>query len=235
MKRFVCTVALLLTLSLVASAQENDTGRPLGPPPEVVAAWKSGSLLDRFEQRVREQQRLSVATDPIVRRGLQSSIARCDRELAKLEAALEALLAAPESEVHELASQLQSVPGIGPVTVFTLLAYLPELGQASHKSIAKLVGVAPLCRDSGKHVGRRFIKGGRSKVRNVLYMAACSAVIHNPAIRTYHQRLKATGKPGKVCLVACMRQLLTSLNAIARDGVVWEPTPFNNPPLEAAA
>ena len=116
----------------------------------------------------------------------------------------------------------QSVPGVGPVVSRTLIAELPELGHLNRKQIAALVGVAPLARDSGKHKARRMVFGGRASVRQALYMAALVASRRNPTIRTFYQRLIASGKPPKVALTACMRKLLTILNAMARTGARWE-------------
>lgn len=121
---------------------------------------------------------------------------------------------------------LDSVSGVGPVTILTLLAALPELGKYSRKAISKLVGVAPIARDSGERRGKRHIAGGRSAVRHVIYMAALSARTHNPVIRAFYERLVAAGKPPKVALVACMRKLLTILNAIMRDAAAWDPAKF---------
>jgi transposase len=116
---------------------------------------------------------------------------------------------------------LQSVPGVGRVLSLTLLAELPELGRLSRREIAKLVGVAPLSRDSGTLRGRRFVQGGRAPVRAVLYMGALVATKCNPLIRTFYGRLLAAGKPKKLALVACMRKLLTILNTIARTHQPW--------------
>jgi len=116
---------------------------------------------------------------------------------------------------------LQSVPGVGPVMSRTLLADLPELGRLSRREIAKLVGIAPLSRDSGTLRGRRFIQGGRASVRAVLYMAALVATKRNAVIRAIYQRLVAAGKPKKLALVACMRKLLTILNMMVRTQQPW--------------
>lgn len=116
---------------------------------------------------------------------------------------------------------LQSVPGIGPVTSSTLLVSLPELGTLDRRKVAALVGVAPLNRDSGTLHGKRTIWGGRSTVRAILYMAATSAVQHNPGIQATYGRLLAAGKPKKLALVACMRKLLTIANAVLRDHTPW--------------
>jgi transposase len=113
------------------------------------------------------------------------------------------------------------VPGIGPVTASTLLAELPELGERNRRQIAALVGVAPLNRDSGAYRGKRRVYGGRAAVRRVLYMAALVATRCNPVIRTFYERLLAQGKEKKVALVACMRKLLTTLNAMVRKNEPW--------------
>ena len=126
------------------------------------------------------------------------------------------------------AALLESVPGVGPVIASTLLAELPELGTLTGKEIAALVGVAPLNRDSGTLRGRRVVWGGRSHVRAALYMATLTATRHNPVIRSFYTRLLAAGKPKKVALVACMRRLLTVLNAISRDRATWQPLPFQD-------
>jgi transposase len=118
---------------------------------------------------------------------------------------------------------LQSVPGIGRVVSFTLLAELPELGRLSRRQIAKLVGVAPLSRDSGTLRGRRFVHGGRASVRAALYMGALVASRRNVVIRTFYQRLLRVGKPKKLALVACMRKLLTILNTMVRTQRPWCP------------
>jgi transposase len=112
---------------------------------------------------------------------------------------------------------LESIKGLGRVTALTLLAAVPELGTLNRKQIAKLVGVAPLCRDSGTLRGKRTCWGGRTDVRACLYMAALVAARFNETIRDFYRRLTAAGKPKKVALVACMRKLLTILNARVRD------------------
>jgi transposase len=117
---------------------------------------------------------------------------------------------------------LASVPGVGPVTVRTMLAELPELGSLDRRKIAALVGVAPFTRQSGKWRGKSFIGGGRASVRTALFMAAMTAMRHNPVLRAFHQRLRATGKPKMVALIAVARKLLTILNAILRDKTKWQ-------------
>jgi transposase len=121
---------------------------------------------------------------------------------------------------------LRSAKGVGPITSLILLSDLPELGQLDRKKIAALVGVAPFNDDSGRHRGQRRIQGGRASVRQVLYMAAVAAARFNPVIRSFYQRLLASGKKKKVALVACMHKLLTILHAMIRTMQPWkEPRP----------
>ena len=117
---------------------------------------------------------------------------------------------------------LTSVPGVGDITSHTLIANLPELGQLDRRRIAALVGVAPLNRDSGQMRGRRTIAGGRTAVRNALYMATLCAIRWNPVISKHYQSLVDRGRPKKVALVACMRRLLGMLNAIMRTNTPWQ-------------
>jgi transposase len=127
-----------------------------------------------------------------------------------------------QTHFADLSTLLNSVKGVGPATIATLIAEVPELGKLSRREISALIGVAPINRDSGRMRGTRTIFGGRGSVRNVLYMAALVAARHNPVIKTFYDRLVAAGKPKKVALVACMRKLLTILNAMAKAGKSWD-------------
>jgi transposase len=195
--------------------------RPL--PDEAVEALDA--LLTRRRQLVEmltaERNRLLIAR-PAVRRDLQQHIRFLGRRLREADDDLHtAVKASPLWRVKD--DLLPSVPGVGRVVSLTLLAELPELGRLSHKEIAALVGVAPLARDSGTLRGKRLVYGGRAPVRAVLYMAALVASQCNPVIRAFYLRLRATGKPAKVALTACMRKLLVILNAMARSGTPWQP------------
>jgi transposase len=117
---------------------------------------------------------------------------------------------------------LRSVKGVGPVLSRTLLAELPELGRLSRQEISKLVGVAPLNNDSGKYKGKRSCWGGRASVRGPLYMATLSATRCNPVIKEFYQRLLSKGKLKKVAIVACMRKMLTILNAMIKSNKPWD-------------
>ncbi len=156
---------------------------------------------------------------------------------AGLHASIEAIVAAIKAQLdcieHQMVSHvrehhaeldrlLQSASGIGPVASATLIAELPELGRLNRREIAALVGVAPMAKDSGSTRGRRRIQGGRFEVRRVLYMAALTASRRNPAIKDFYDRLIAAGKLPKVALVACMRKLLGTLNAMVRSKQNWQ-------------
>ena len=117
---------------------------------------------------------------------------------------------------------LLSAKGVGKVLAFTLLSELPELGQLNRKQIASLVGIAPMNRDSGKFEGKRIIRGGRHKVRTVLFVSIMSAIQCHPKLKPMYERMVAAGKPKKVAMVACMRKQLTILNVMMRDGTHWQ-------------
>jgi transposase len=169
-----------------------------------------------------EKNRLGSARPP-VRQDIQDHIAWLEQRLAKLDEELKHTLRASPLW-REKDDLLQSVPGVGPVLSLTLLTELPELGTLDHRQIAALVGVAPLNRDSGTLRGRRTIWGGRARVRATLYMAALVASRWNPVIMAFYQRLCSAGKAKKVALTACMRKLLTILNAMLRDHIPWQPS-----------
>ena len=153
------------------------------------------------------------------RRSLNTIIKALDREITRVDKDLQAFVCANHAE---LAALLDSVKGVGKATISTLLAEVPELGKLSGREVSALVGVAPINRDSGTMRGKRSIFGGRPDVRRVLFMAALVASRHNPVIKAFYQRLLAAGKPKKVALVACMRKLLTILNAMVRSGKPWD-------------
>jgi len=146
-------------------------------------------------------------------RHIQSQIDKLDRQIAALVEEID--------EWREKRDILLSVPGIGTQVVNTLLADLPELGMLSNKQIAALVGVAPFNRDSGAFRGKRRIRGGRSSVRTVLFMAMLTSIQHNTLIRNTYRRLLANGKHKKVALTACMRKMITILNSMLRDNTMW--------------
>jgi transposase len=172
----------------------------------------------------RAQQANRLGATPGVRaarRALEKVIATLDKQVAALEKQIRGLLDADDDFRH-LDGLLRSVPGVGPALSSTIAAELPELGTADGNKVSALVGVAPFNRDSGKDTGTRSIRGGRASVRHCLYMATVAALHCNPVIRALSDRLREKGKAAKVALVACMRKLLTLLNAMARDGLTWD-------------
>ena len=177
-------------------------------------------LLEMLQAERNRAGQVFGAANRLVRKSLTAHIAYLERELRIADTDLGAMVKRSPAW-REKDDLLRSVPGVGPVLSLTLLAELPELGRLSRREIAKLVGVAPLSRDSGTARGRRFVQGGRAGVRAVLYMAALVATKRNAVIRAFYQRLLAAGKPKKLALVACMRKLLTILNTMARTQQRW--------------
>ena len=172
------------------------------------------------EMLLAEEQRLAIAVRGL-RPQLQQHIEWLRRQLREVDTELKGLLQnSPIWREHE--NLLRTVPGVGPVLATTLLADLPELGRLNRKQIAALVGVAPLNRDSGQQRGARHVWGGRAPVRTALYMATLSAVRCNAVIRAFFERLRGAGKPKKVALTACMRKLLTILNAMMHHRTSWQ-------------
>ena len=199
--------------------------RPEARPLPDAAARELDALMARRRQIIEmltaEKNRLDMAAKP-VRKGIRDHIRWLERQLGGVEKELDARIeATPLWRAKE--NLLRSAPGVGPVLSRTLIAELPELGRLNRREIAKLVGVAPLARDSGKLRGRRMVWGGRASIRAALYMGAMSASRCNPAIRAFYLHLVAQGKPKKVALTACMRKLLTTLNAMVRRDTAWQP------------
>jgi transposase len=171
--------------------------------------------------RVQEINRLGLSQGAM-RKQIKKHIDWLEQEIDKLNIDLTARLrSSPAWRAKD--ELLRSFKSVGPITSSTLLVGLPELGQLDRRAIAALVGLAPFNRDSGIMRGRRSIYGGRSRIRTLLYMAAITAIRSNPVIKAFYERLKSRGKPHKVAMVACMRKMLTILNAMVRDGTPWTP------------
>lgn len=167
---------------------------------------------------VAERNRLTQA-HPQARKSIKTIIDALKHELARIDHDMNRHV---QTHFSALSGLLNSVKGVGTTTTATLLAEIPELGKLSRREISALAGVAPLNRDSGKMRGRRTIFGGRAHVRSVLYMATLVATRFNPVINAFYTRLVTAGKPKKVALVACMRKLLTILNAMLKTGKEWD-------------
>ena len=171
---------------------------------------------------MQEKGRLDKGITSIAARSTKRHIAWLEKEIARLDVeyqeALEKCI-----PFADRAALYRTVPGVGPLTSATLVAYLPELGCRDSKSLTSLVGLAPWSRDSGKKRGNRAIRGGRGSVRSALYLCAWSVIRHDSELRRFYQRLRQRGKPGNVAVVAVMRKLLLQLNAVARRGTPWVP------------
>jgi len=203
-------------------------GEALKPEPTQIKPEKARQISDLLvrrsqllDMRTMEKNRLSIlprALHVSLNRHLKpltTEIGRVEKQIDKLIAQL--------PEWQQKMDQLMSVKGVGKVLAYTLMTDLPELGKLNRKQIAALVGVAPMNRDSGRYRGKRHIRGGRHRVRTVLFMAVMSAVRSNPKLKAKYEQLKAAGKPPKVALVACMRKLITILNTMVKNGEHWNP------------
>jgi len=173
-----------------------------------------------IDMRVQETLRLGTAASKPLEKSLNKHIAWLEKRIIEIDNDLSKRL--KDSAVWQTKNNLlRGIPGVGAVTTLTMLAKCPELGRLNRRQIAALTGVAPLANDSGKHRGKRFIWGGRADVRAVLYMATVTAIQHNDAIKAFAERLKKAGKPPKVVIVACMRKLLTIMNAMLKNNTPW--------------
>jgi len=173
------------------------------------------------DERIAIENQAAHFEDTMLRRLSRRRLDRLQADIHLLDNRLAELVAA-DPALAQRYRVLISMPGVGPVLAFTLIALLPELGRMSRKQIAALVGLAPYDFDSGALKGHRSIYGGRMPVRNILYMAALSASRYNPALKTFSKRLAGTNKKSKVIIVAVMRKMITTLNAMLRDGALWQ-------------
>jgi transposase len=176
-------------------------------------------LLEARQQCANQSELLR---DAEMRRLLARRIRQLDDDTARLDRRIAATIAAKPA-LAERDALLRSMPGVGPVLAATLIAFLPELGRLTNRQIAALVGVVPYDFDSGRMRGLRCIFGGRANVRRVLFMAAQAAAIWNPRLKAFKQRLLTAGKKPKVAIVAVMRKLIVTLNAMVRDNANWQP------------
>lgn len=199
--------------------------RPTPRPLPDDQARALGELVARrrqvVEMMVAERNRRRQMTARKRVKAIERHLDWLQKELSEIEQELDQSIRGTPAW-RESEDLLTSVPGVGDTLARTLIATLPELGQLTGKQIAALVGVAPFNRDSGQWRGKRMIAGGRADVRAVLYMATLSATRWNPAIAVFYDRLLAAGKPAKLALTACMRKLITILNAILRDKRHWQ-------------
>lgn len=208
---------------VIATYGERMAPRPTTPPTQRAIELKALVARRRnlIETVAAEKKRKHTA-EPIVKEGIVEHIVFLQRSIEKLDGQIDQLLSSC-STFTARATLLDTVPGVGPVLISTLIAQLPELGQLQHKQLAALVGVAPYNCDSGQYHGDRKCWGGRVHVRSALYMATVASLRCNPVIGHFYDQLKTKGKPSKVAIVACMHKLLRVLNAMARDNKPWDP------------
>jgi transposase len=199
--------------------------RPQVRAPKDEETLELGAILARRRQLIdmRVQERLRLERAPALQRAsIKEHIDWLTERIERLDIDLTHRLRT-SSLWRESDDLLKPIQGVGSLTRATLFSGLPELGKLNRREIAALVGVAPFNRDSGQHRGQRTIWAGRAHIRRALYMAAVTATRTNPVIRPFYQRLRARGKPAKVAIVACMRKLLTIMNAMLKNNIPWNP------------
>jgi len=203
-------------------------GEVVCPKPMVMKSeheQKHAALVARRSQLLelinQENNRLKQSWDNDAKQSIRDVLEMLKKQRKSSDSQLAKMLQ-EDTENQRTIEILQSVKGVGPVMISTLIAELPELGKLNRAEVAKLVGVAPINRDSGKKSGKRFIGGGRGQVRRVLYMATIVAIRHNPTIRAFYQHLKSKGKVSKVAIVACMRKFITILNLLVKTDQPWQ-------------
>jgi transposase len=211
------------TIDAATLAHFAEVFRPRETRPPTEIERQVGEYLVYRRYLVREmicaRNQLRHLESPSLRAIVEKRLASAKAECKVIEAEMAALVRS--SDKRELFGLLTSVPGVGALLACTLIANLRELGALSRREIASLVGVAPMNNDSGRRRGHRYVCGGRGAIRTVLYMATLTASRFNGAIRAFYKRLRDAGKPSKVALTACMRKLLTILNAMVREGERW--------------
>lgn len=207
----------------IDAAVLSEYGDTFQPPAARPASPQQQQLADLSQRRrqliqllIMERNRAEHYTDPFCCRQSRQLIKSLEKQTAQCDAAI-ATLIAQDVELRRKAARLDAIPGVGPVGAATLLAEMPELGQLTNQTAAALAGVAPYNRDSGGQTGVRCIGGGRSPVRQALYMAALSAVRHDQILKAFYVRLRAAGKPAKVALTAVMRKLIILMNRLLKN------------------
>lgn len=212
-----------LDARLIAQYAENIRPEPTAGKPETLN--KISDLLTRRNQlieiRTQEKNRLQILPKEIGRT-IKPIIDCIDKQIDFIENCL-ALAIAQSEDFEEKTRIIKSMPGVGNVVAYTLLADMPELGTITNKQAASLVGVAPINRESGSFLGKRYIRGGRSKIRTAMYMAMMSAIQCNPLFKELYQRLVAAGKAKKAAIIACIRKMVVVLNSMVRNGRPWDP------------
>jgi len=205
-------------------AQYGAAMKPRLSQPRSKKAQQISDLLTRrtqlIEIRTMEKNRLG-SMPTVAQASIRQVIKYLQKQIDRIETRLHKLIEA-EPGYQQTLQILLSVKGVGPVLAYTLLSDMPELGQLNRREIAALLGVAPMNKDSGQFRGKRYIRGGRTQVRKVMYMAMLSAIQSNPKFKQQYDRMVDAGKPRKVAIVACMRKLITILNTMVKNGTMWD-------------
>ncbi len=199
---------------------------PATPPRSACMEQLADLLVLRANHRdaqVSLRQAAMEVQDPELREEALQSVDPLGEQVATFDRKIRELIAT-DPDTDRRYRILTSIPGVGPVSAATLCCWMPELGTIGNRQAASLLGVAPFAHDSGRHQGARHIRGGRRRPRDVLYMAALSATVHNPDLQRVFRRLKAAGKSHKIALVAVMRKLIVLANVLLRDARSWAET-----------
>ncbi len=201
--------------------QENVPATPLLSQADEELAEITTRRAQLVDQLATEKCRYQTPLGKVTKGLIKKQIKQLDVAVKQVDDLIDAHILA-DKEKQQRVICMQTLKGVGRITANTLVATLPELGQLSRAQIACLCGVAPRNKDSGTKRGRRMIVGGRFNIRKILYMAALSAIRFNPAMKKFYERLKGQGKHSKVAIVAVMRKMIITLNAMLRDGKVWQ-------------
>jgi transposase len=197
------------------------------PQPQELPDEMESALKDLVIRRLQivdliteEKNHLSSARSKLIKKDVEETIKLLQKRLAEIESKIKDMIR--QSPIwRKKVKILTSVTGVGPVTAIMMIAKFPELGSITGREAASLAGLAPMARQSGKWKGKSYTQGGRKHVRTSLFMACLSAIRYNPVIKTFYERLIAIGKPTMIAITACMRKLLTILNALLRDNSMW--------------
>jgi len=167
-----------------------------------------------------QSNQLASTTSPFAKKALRTVLASLEKQIKRLDKQIASIIDSDDDMKHK-DQILRSAPGVGPVLSSAIISQLPEAGKTNRHEVAALIGVAPFNHDSGKHKGKRAIRGGRADLRSILYMSSQIAMMHNPILRAMATRLQTLNKLPKVIIVACMRKFITLLNAMLRDNLTW--------------
>ena len=173
-----------------------------------------------IKERTRLNNRAHVQTNTVLKRQTKARLALVEKQLCELDREIDTLIKADKTSARRR-EIVQSIPGLGSVASAAILTYLPEIGTLDRRQVGSLAGVVPYNRDSGQWKGKSFISGGRKPLRDALYMPALVAMRHNPDLKAKYEALRAAGKPAKVAIVAIMRKLIETANALVKADRVW--------------